>query len=1001
MKNFFKKLSFVMAAAMVVTSLYTPAKAEAATKNFVRVKGSNSAVTSKNIYVGGKKVNFDYTIGKKKSGVAGTWTTSNSDVVSVDKKTGVAMAKGNGKATLTFTTKKTKKNAKVTKVTVTVYGRTRADMITLSATEAAVKVGESVDVTATLELSEKIKAAGGVESTYKLYAESSEPSVTATVDGKKISVKGVSVSATPATVTVYAAQANGMAIKSAKYQAKSATFTVKVKGNLEAKQSGANKITVMGSDLVASKSAYVVKNANGGVLEIKADAMLNADKTEAVLETVTGQIPEGKYTLTYKDMEPVSFEIAKVVVKSIEITPSGTAIMSSDGKKAYAYYRVLDQFGNNVTKSPVVNLRVNGSDNVVDSRGMLTFTAKDAVKGYTLNWDKISVSIVDVNSGVAANALLTVGEKAKIVDAKYEKIYNVSKREIVESITDGDKLANFKLLFTAVDQYGNNYVVDGGGKELVVNLLGTTGVTVDSNNVSVVEYKDKKYYAYQLKNIADTTSKTVENPSRPGEVTIQAISVNNGKTVSEKFNVVASSKVDTLKVWEGNDGIYNGKVNELGFAAYDAEGKEITSWDSLKALNDKPFNTDKDRFYFKRKDNGKVGLYYDLSGTKALSSLTGSNSLPVPTIFRTMTDKFSNVTLNVKAQKMPVAIVGLKPDFAKGVVATRTLDVKADNFRYQDQFGNLMTAEEVVAASATDYKVDVTVTVPDKDKNAFGFTGDSGNIPATNTATKANTVIATKDAVLVALTAGVADPIPEADITVQFKKGTDNLGEAKKFKFYAVPLDKMNSFDVKVPALVPSADVKDIDGVNNTMAKDGFEVKAVGHYAGETIELTNGTDFTVLGATVAKPLNAVVPSLENEKTVVKRTAEVEVAIADGKGTHVKKEYTYTNERRVVKTAKVKTSPVDAAFAAGAAWATYSSKFEIKDQYDVVVDAIPYITISDPETGLTLDDPKKNGTSEAKIKIAGGAGTEKKATVKLTFNGSGYVFDQVVTFKTTD
>ena len=893
-------------------------------------------------------------------------------------------------------------------------GYSRSDMITLSTTEAAVKVGESVDVTATLELSEKIKAAGGVESTYKLYAESSEPSVTATVDGKKISVKGVSVSATPATVTVYAAQANGMAIKSAKYQAKSATFTVKVKGNLEAKQSGANKITVMGSDLVASKSAYVVKNANGGVLEIKADAMLNADKTEAVLETVTGQIPEGKYTLTYKDMEPVSFEIAKVVVKSIEITPSGTAIMSSDGKKAYAYYRVLDQFGNNVTKSPVVNLRVNGSDNVVDSRGMLTFTAKDAVKGYTLNWDKISVSIVDVNSGVAANALLTVGEKAKIVDAKYEKIYNVSKREIVESITDGDKLANFKLLFTAVDQYGNNYVVDGGGKELVVNLLGTTGVTVDSNNVSVVEYKDKKYYAYQLKNIADTTSKTVENPSRPGEVTIQAISVNNGKTVSEKFNVVASSKVDTLKVWEGNDGIYNGKVNELGFAAYDAEGKEITSWDSLKALNDKPFNTDKDRFYFKRKDNGKVGLYYDLSGTKALSSLTGSNSLPVPTIFRTMTDKFSNVTLNVKAQKYPVAIVGLKSDFAKGVVAGRALPIKAKNFRFQDQFGNLMEAKEI----STGYKVDVTVKVPNGAKRAFDYTGTDEKTPGTaytlatdNMAgnTDAHAVsIANEDATIVNLVATTAVPGANetndvaADVTVQLR-GTDGktAGEARKFTVYAVDLAKMNSFDVKVPALVPSADVKDIDGVNNELAKKGFEVKAVGHYAGETIELTNGTDFTVLGANSHDAKNANVPSLENEKTVVKRTAEVEVAIADGKGTHVKKEYTYTNERRVVKTAKVKTSPVTAAFATSKGWADIKTSFEIKDQYDVVVDAIPYITVSDLVAGIELDPPTANGTSDVKIKMTAGANQERKVTLKLTFNGSGYVFDQVVTFKTTD
>ena len=890
-------------------------------------------------------------------------------------------------------------------------GYSRSDMITLSATEAAVKVGESVDVTATLELSEKIKAAGGVESTYKLYAESSEPSVTATVDGKKISVKGVSVSATPATVTVYAAQANGMAIKSAKYQAKSATFTVKVKGNLEAKQSGANKITVMGSDLVASKSAYVVKNANGGVLEIKADAMLNADKTEAVLETVTGQIPEGKYTLTYKDMEPVSFEIAKVVVKSIEITPSGTAIMSSDGKKAYAYYRVLDQFGNNVTKSPVVNLRVNGSDNVVDSRGMLTFTAKDAVKGYTLNWDKISVSIVDVNSGVAANALLTVGEKAKIVDAKYEKIYNVSKREIVESITDGDKLANFKLLFTAVDQYGNNYVVDGGGKELVVNLLGTTGVTVDSNNVSVVEYKDKKYYAYQLKNIADTTSKTVENPSRPGEVTIQAISVNNGKTVSEKFNVVASSKVDTLKVWEGNDGIYNGKVNELGFAAYDAEGKEITSWDSLKALNDKPFNTDTARFYFKRKDNGKVGLYYNLSGTNALSSLTGSNSLPVPTIFRTMTDKFSNVTLNVKAQKYPVAIVGLKSDFAKGVVAGRALPIKAKNFRFQDQFGNLMEAKEISAG----YKVDVTVKVPNGAKRAFDYTGADEKTPGTPYAlvtdnmagnTDAHAVsIADEDATIVNLVATTAVPGAgetndvAADVTVQLR-GTDGktAGEARKFTVYAVDLSKMNSFEVKVPALVPSADVKDIDGASNELAKKGFVVKAVGHYAGETIELTNGTDFTVLGANSNDAKNANVPSLENEKTVVKRTAEVEVAIADGKGTHVKKEYTYTNERRVVKTAKVSSSPVKADFnTAAKGWTDIKGSFEIKDQYDVVVDATPYITLSDLSTGLTLEDAKKNGTSDVKLKIAtaNGKGT---ATVKLTFNGSGYVFDQVVSFE---
>ena len=989
-----------MATAMVVTSLYAPQNAEAATKkNALVVAGSKKAVKSKNIYLSGKTVDFDAII-KGKNVKKGTWKTSNKKVASVDRN-GVVKALKAGKVTISFKTKATKKKKSVT-VKATVNVRVRASKMMITPAAVTVKEGASADVAVSYELSKKVQAAGGKATTYKLFAESSDEKVaTVSVEGNsKVTVKGVAKSATPVSITVYAAQVSSLAkAKEVKFKL-TQKFDVKVTANFEAKQAGANKIKVMGTDLIASKGAYVIKNANGGLLELKDEVKLNDAKTEAMLETVTSQIPEGKYTLTYNNGDSVEFEIVKAVVKNIALSPSGSAIMSEDGKKAYVYYKVLDQFGNDVTKSPVVNLRVTASDAVVDSRGKLTFTAKDAVKGYQLNWDKISVSIVDINSGVATTALLTVGDKARVVDATYEKIYNISKREIVDSITDADKLVNFKLLFTAKDQYGNDYVVEGAGKQLVVNLLGTTGVTVDSNNVSVVEYKGKQYFAYQLKNIGDTATTKVENASRPGEVTIQAVSVNNGKTVSAKFNVVAASKVDTLKVWEGNDGIFNGKKNELGFAAYDANGKEITSWDSLKALNDKPFTSDKDRFYFARKGDGKVALYYDLSGDKKLSGLSGSDSLSVPAIFRTMTDKFTNVTLSVKAQKMPAAITGLKSDVAKGVVAGRPLTLKAEDFKYQDQFGNVMTADEVIAASAADYNVDVTVSVADKTKNAFGFTGTGAgeDIPTKNSATKTNTPISAPDATLVALTAGAANNNPEADITIQLKKGGDKLGEAKTIKVYAVALDKMNGFDVKVPSLVPSADVKDIDGVAATLAEKGFEVKAVGHYAGEDIELTPATDFTVLNPNSTEPKNANVPTLKDEKTVVRKTATVKVAIADGKGTTAEKEYTYTNERRVVKTAKVKGATVKADFnTAAKGWTDFKAGFEIKDQYDVVVDATPNITLSDMENGLTLAAPGKNGTSAVELKIDA-ANAKKKATVKLTFNGSTYVFDQVVVFE---
>ena len=74
MKNFSKKLSFVMATAMVVTSLYAPQGAEAATKNKIVEKNSKSAVKRKNIYIGGQVVDFDAVVKVKVvKYTKGTW----------------------------------------------------------------------------------------------------------------------------------------------------------------------------------------------------------------------------------------------------------------------------------------------------------------------------------------------------------------------------------------------------------------------------------------------------------------------------------------------------------------------------------------------------------------------------------------------------------------------------------------------------------------------------------------------------------------------------------------------------------------------------------------------------------------------------------------------------------------------------------------------------------------------------------------------------------------
>ena len=173
MKNFSKKLSFVMATAMVVTSLYAPQGAEAATKNKIVEKNSKSAVKRKNIYIGGQVVDFDAVVkGKVVKDSKGTWKSSDSKIASVDKN-GKVKARKNGRVTISFKTKATKKTKSVT-VKMTIDARTRASKMTLTPSAVVVKEGEKSTVGVNYEISKKIQAAGGKATTYKLFVESSE-----------------------------------------------------------------------------------------------------------------------------------------------------------------------------------------------------------------------------------------------------------------------------------------------------------------------------------------------------------------------------------------------------------------------------------------------------------------------------------------------------------------------------------------------------------------------------------------------------------------------------------------------------------------------------------------------------------------------------------------------------------------------------------------------------------------------------------------------------------
>ena len=986
-----------MATAMVVTSLYAPQNAEAATKNAIVVKGSKKAVKSKNIYIGGKTVDFDAIV-KGKNVKKGTWKTSNKKVASVDKN-GVVKALKNGKVTISFKTKATKKTKSKT-VKMTIYARTRASKMTLTPAAVTVKEGASADVAVSYELSKKIKAAGGKTTTYKLFAESSDEKVaTVSVDGNsKVTVKGVAKSATPVSVTVYAAQVSSLAkAKSVKFKL-TQKFDVKVNANLEAKQTGANKITVTGSDFIASKAAFVVKNSSGVVLPLKDVVKVNEAKTEAVLEGDTAQIPVGKYTLSYNNSDPVEFEVVKAVVKRIEIVPTNTAIMIKPAMagqpvtKARVYYKVYNQFEEDVTKNPIAaRIQVSGSDNAtMVSRGVIEFTTTVA-GGYQLNLSKFSVAVVDLETGVNAQAVLTAGEASKVWETEYKGLYDTTKRKFVESITDADKLANYSVIYKAKDQYGNPLVADANKKEIQLNLISVTGVITDVNTVKVISIADEDYYAFPLKEASGK-----ETASRAGEVSVQSIVINNGKAENHKFEVVSSTKVDTLNVRAGALGVYASQDNWLDFTALDANGKEVTNWDVLKELNDSKYiqnyanGTDPDgrKLMFVKKSDGKVALVYNPGN---VAGATGTSSVTQVLTFVTKTSKFSTATIAVRAKRVPSTILGLASDQARGVSVGQDLTIKANKIRFQDQYGNNMSSAEVLHA-ANDYKIKVTLFK----NNSFKL--DAADASAADVT--ATLDIDKADAKIIDLKNNVANnETKEVKVKLELYKAADKVdsSEDKTIEFYKVELKDMSNFNVEVPALVPAKDVTPVVDHNDK----GFKPSVYGFYAGEKIKLAE-TDFTIFGAANA-PDNVYAPvqELPRDKGITTKKDKVRVIINDGKATEKEVEFTYGNDYR--KVAKADFDNTEAKMtAAGVAltWATLGVDstnglgITLKDQYDQANDTAPYISFSDfDDKAVTVTN---NGTKEATIKVT--AGKTETVTMKLSFPGSSYTVEKVIKVK---
>ena len=965
MKNFSKKLSFVMATAMVVTSLYAPQGAEAATKNKIVEKNSKSAVKRKNIYIGGQVVDFDAVVkGKVVKDSKGTWKSSDSKIASVDKN-GKVKARKNGRVTISFKTKATKKTKSVT-VKMTIDARTRASKMTLTPSAVVVKEGEKSTVGVNYEISKKIQAAGGKATTYKLFVESSDEKVAkAYVEGNnKIVVEGVAKSATPVSITVYSAQVYKLEnAKKVKYKL-TEKFDVKVNGKFDAKQVRANKISVVGTNLSTKAAAYVVKNTNGIVLNLKDNVEVNEAGTVATLESVVGQIPAGLYTVTFDKEDPVEFTAVKQMVEKIVIEPADKLILKGindpDNKTAYAYYKVIDNFGEDVTEEPIgANIYANGKP--VTKKGEVEFTNNGAfILGSTFG-----LTLVDQNSGKTANAVLTVSRESVLSEASFKGVYDKKEKKFVKTLSERADLNDYALLFEGKDQYGRTM---NKADKLQVTIAGATGLQVKTGKATQIKVDGVEYMTFDL-------TRFTQGKLMAGEATIQAFSLESGKqSTPVKVNVVASTEVKTLSISNGPKTIVAGEDAELSYSAVDADGKPVTDFDILSrvTLNGGKEVNGKKGLRFEKKDGKVVLIYHPVADANIDRAVTEYVS------YITQTNNVGSAVLTVNTKRVPTKIAGLKKDVVtaltgKDAPTGNTLTIKASDIALKDQYGDDLKVD----ALGTDY--DILVKLEEGKVNngfkAYGTNAD-GTYVASFGAIGGGNIALTPDPTLV--TATVTNPAISASFGVELsllkKDGTNVVevsGSKYSFRINAAPVKDLRNIKVEI---------------HLAKAGEHAKIKVTATIDGKAVKLVKDTDYQVIDDTVPATLPV---------GATKGKANASIMLLDGSGKILTQEYEFSKDAPVLSSAEIQdgaagqldhTQAIDASKVLAA--------LDLEDQYGKPVTpalTTAFLTFSNVKDGVAITN---NGSSNATIaqteaaKLAVG----DKIRIKVAFPGTSYVFE---------
>ena len=452
----------------------------------------------------------------------------------------------------------------------------------------------------------------------------------------------------------------------------------------------ANEILVTLAEAVDADDTTIKVTKGTNTIAVEADW---ADTNDSVVLTTPTNMSEGTYTVTLTSVEDETntdsavFEVTGRYVAEIVIT-NDIALTNADKDEAYAYYDVLDQYGESMRTSASVQWTGSCVPSANKTTGQIKLTKNDG-SDWVYN-DQIYLTGVYTKTGITCQKTLTVGTEQSLDKIELKGFVKKGTTEILDSLPAGFKEDTYYLIYNAVDQNGDPLKIGAA----------VGAVTFVSDNVLVVKQIDNPIENGLTIGGNEYEASFVQPGIKVqdgGDVTVTAIATKTGNKSELDFTVGQKPVIQSFSFGTPASTVADGDEDvKIPFTALDADGNEITDFDTIarqKTFNELTLEASEGTLVLKEEDDGTAALYWTDDqvtygyGSYPSDSLNGIDR-PVNFTAVVVSGESDNTIISVSDKRRPDAIAAV--DASAVYVEGDELVFSLDSFKYYDQYGQLI-----------------------------------------------------------------------------------------------------------------------------------------------------------------------------------------------------------------------------------------------------------------------------------------------------------------------